>query len=367
MRRALAILVAIAVAFATRSGRAHTAGLSTGEYTRHGPRLDASLVFARGEVARLVPILDANRDGHVSPAEVHDARGTLRAKVLERVVVTARGTPCSVSLRDAAIVEGDGLLVAGRWDCGGPPDRIELVLLDDVTRGHRHVARVVVLDLTQDRVLSAESRVLELAPPGAGEEANASARDPTPAGSPPTSLLGFVALGLEHILTGWDHLLFLFALVLVPTRLRALALVVTAFTVAHSITLALATLSVWTPSPRIVEPMIALSIAYVGVESVYLREGSSRWRVTFPFGLVHGFGFAGALREVALAPDVVPRALFGFNLGVEIGQIVALAAALPLMTLLRRSTWFATRGARLLAGAITGVGLVFCVYRIASP
>lgn len=358
MRRVAGVLVAAFALLVARPGRAHTAGLSTGEYTRHGARLDATLVFARGEVARLAPILDANRDGHVSPLEVQGARATLQAKVLERVLVTARGAPCPVVVTDAAIVEGDGLLIAGRWSCGAPADRIELALLDDVARGHRHVARVVLPSRTEDRVLSAEARVLEL-PPVEGNEDVASA----PAKERP----GFVALGLEHVVTGWDHLLFLFALVLVPTRLRALALLVTAFTIAHSTTLALATLSVWTPSPRIVEPLIALSIAYVGVESLYVREGSSRWRVTFPFGLVHGFGFAGALRELALAPDAVPRALLGFNVGVELGQLAVLAAALPLVMLLRRSTWFATRGVRLLAGAIAVVGLVACVYRIASP
>ena len=113
-------------------------------------------------------------------------------------------------------------------------------------------------------------------------------------------------LGVEHILTGADHLVFFFGLILVGRRLRSLIGVVSAFTVAHSITLALAALSIFAPSPRLVEPAIALSIAYVGVENLFVHDASKRWRITFPFGLIHGFGFAGALREIALPRAQVP-------------------------------------------------------------
>jgi hypothetical protein len=107
--------------------------------------------------------------------------------------------------------------------------------------------------------------------------------------------------------------------------------VVTAFTVAHSLTLALAVLGLFSPSPRLVEPAIALSIAYVGVENLVLSDFARRWRITFPFGLVHGFGFAGALAEVNLARADVPLALVMFNLGVELGQLVVIAVLLPII------------------------------------
>ena len=128
-------------------------------------------------------------------------------------------------------------------------------------------------------------------------------------------------LGVEHILTGADHLVFLLGLILVGGSLRSLVGVVTAFTLAHSITLALAALSIFAPSPRLVEPAIALSIAYVGVENLFVNDASKRWRITFPFGLIHGFGFAGALREIALPRAQLPIALVSFNLGVELGQL----------------------------------------------
>jgi hypothetical protein len=176
-----------------------------------------------------------------------------------------------------------------------------------------------------------------------------------------------VKLGIEHILTGADHLVFLFGLILVGGRWRSLVGVVTAFTLAHSVTLALAALSVVAPSPRLVEPAIALSIAYVGVENLFVKDASKRWRITFPFGLVHGFGFAGALRAVALPRAQLPAALVAFNLGVEAGQLAVLSLALPLTVALRGAPWFGARGARTLSVAIAIGGAVLFVMRLAKP
>jgi hypothetical protein len=148
--------------------------------------------------------------------------------------------------------------------------------------------------------------------------------------------------------------------------LRSLALVVSAFTVAHSITLALATLSVVTPSPRLVEPLIALSIAYVGVENLFVTDAAKRWRITFPFGLVHGFGFAGALREIALPRAQIPVALVSFNVGVEVGQLGVLALVLPLVFAARRAPRFRDRGTKLASLGIAFAGTVWFVVRVAA-
>src|SRR5205814_169801 len=99
-------------------------------------------------------------------------------------------------------------------------------------------------------------------------------------------------LGVQHILTCYDHLVFLLGLILVGGRFRSIMVVITAFTVAHSITLGMAALQIVAPSTRLVEPAIALSIAYIGVENWYVQNASRRWMITFPFGLIHGFGFA---------------------------------------------------------------------------
>jgi hydrogenase/urease accessory protein HupE len=152
----------------------------------------------------------------------------------------------------------------------------------------------------------------------------------------------YLRLGIEHILFGFDHLLFVLALVILVRDWRRVALTVTAFTIAHSFTLAAATLGlVDVPGPP-VEATIALSIVLVAVEIVNARRGVSSlaarwpWLVAFGFGLLHGFGFAGALAEVGLPHHALPTALLFFNLGVEMGQLALVAAVLTAGGLFRR-------------------------------
>ncbi|HMY21879.1 MAG TPA: HupE/UreJ family protein, partial [Polyangium sp.] len=152
-----------------------------------------------------------------------------------------------------------------------------------------------------------------------------------------------------------------------PLRWKPLLLVITAFTLAHSITLGLSVLGVWAPSPRIVEPLIALSVAYVGVENQFVENADTRWRITFPFGLIHGFGFAGALGEIQVPKADVPHALIGFNLGVEAGQLAALAVVLPLLHIARKRTWLDKRRIQWASWVICGLGCVWFVLRIMSP
>ena len=173
----------------------------------------------------------------------------------------------------------------------------------------------------------------------------------------------FVLLGIEHILTGYDHLLFLLALLLRGGSWLTLAKIVTAFTLAHSVTLALAALDIVVLPDRLVEAVIALSIAFVAAENIFLKPVvSRRWLVSFCFGLVHGFGFSSALRELDLPTHGLVLALFGFNVGVELGQGLVVAVALPLMALLRRAGW----GQRMVwssSVAILVVGVVLFVER----
>jgi hydrogenase/urease accessory protein HupE len=147
----------------------------------------------------------------------------------------------------------------------------------------------------------------------------------------------YTILGIEHILAGFDHLLFVLALVLLVQGTRRLLVTITAFTAAHSLTLAGATLGwVQVPGPP-VEASIALSIVFVASEIVHLRQGRYSvtqhypWVVAFTFGLLHGFGFAGALAEVGLPQSSIPIALLFFNVGVEIGQLLFVAAVLAVI------------------------------------
>ena len=191
----------------------------------------------------------------------------------------------------------------------------------------------------------------------------ASAMDgPPPAGrrSSSGSLLSrlwlFFRLGVEHILVGYDHILFLLSLILV-SDFRSLVRIVTAFTVAHSITLALATLGWVDLPPSLVETAIAATIIFTALENLWIRDASGRWKLTFLFGLVHGFGFAGVLRDLSLPTDGFVRALLAFNLGVEAGQLAIVAVlAVPAAAVGRSRHGRTIRGCLSIAIALAGIG-----------
>lgn len=197
-----------------------------------------------------------------------------------------------------------------------------------------------------------------------------------------TSLLAtFSTLGLRHILTGYDHILFVVALLLAtplagrrPERRRPLWTLietVTGFTVGHSVTLALAALGWVEPASRIVEPAIALSVAYVAAENLVVDDARHRWWIALAFGLVHGFGFAGILRTAGLPQSGGAIALAAFNGGVELGQLVVVALLYPVLTQLTRPLTLggAAIAAALLAalcGAVLSAGVAPGVW-IAAP
>ena len=155
-------------------------------------------------------------------------------------------------------------------------------------------------------------------------------------------VLDYLRLGIEHILFGIDHLLFVLALILIVKGTRRLVKTITAFTLAHSITLAAATLGWVHIPPAPVEAVIALSIIFLAVELVHFYRGeavfSSRypWVVSFVFGLLHGFGFAGALANVGLPPNEIPLTLFLFNVGVEIGQLMFILVVMIVIWIIRK-------------------------------
>jgi hydrogenase/urease accessory protein HupE len=178
-----------------------------------------------------------------------------------------------------------------------------------------------------------------------------------------------VGAGIHHILIGPDHLLFLVGLLLLGGSLRRLVLVVSAFTLAHTVTLSLAALNLVSPPARMVEPLIALSIVYVGADNLLMRGGRDvRTWIAFVFGLVHGFGFAGVLREMELPSRALGWSLFFFNVGVEIGQLMVVVVVASALAALRRHSQdagrrlaFAGSLAVVVAGAFWFVQRVFFV------
>jgi hypothetical protein len=180
--------------------------------------------------------------------------------------------------------------------------------------------------------------------------------------------LQYLWLGYTHILPkGLDHILFVLGIFLLSPRWKTLLLQVTAFTVAHSITLALSIYGIVSLPSRVVEPLIALSIVYVAVENLCTRE-LKPWRVAlvFTFGLLHGLGFAGVLRELGLPRSEFLTALLTFNLGVEGGQLTIIAAALLATAPFRQAPWFHTRVVVPASLAIAATGLYWTATRLAT-
>jgi hydrogenase/urease accessory protein HupE len=158
-------------------------------------------------------------------------------------------------------------------------------------------------------------------------------------------LLDYTVLGFTHILPkGLDHILFVLGIFLLSARWRPLLYQVTAFTVAHSITLALSLYGIVSLPPSVVEPLIALSIVYVAVENI-LVSGLRPWRVwvVFAFGLLHGLGFAGVLTELGLPEGEFVPALVAFNVGVELGQLAVILLALAAVGWCRNRPWYRSR------------------------
>src|SRR5246127_952368 len=213
--------------------------------------------------------------------------------------------------------DGDGVVVRVPWICAevADPLRYRSTVLVDVSPD----ARQVVL-------IGAD-------PDPAQDLLDASRTETTLTAAAPPSLrqmIGrYIEAGIAHIFLGYDHIAFLAAVVLWARRLWPVIKVVTAFTMAHSITLSLAALDIVRIPCSITEPAIAASIVYVAAENFISRDIDKRWRDTFCFGLIHGFGFASALQEFGLPPGALVPALASFNIGVEIGQVPIVSLVIP--------------------------------------
>lgn len=182
----------------------------------------------------------------------------------------------------------------------------------------------------------------------------------------------YIILGVEHILFGFDHLLFVLALIMITKGFKKLIKTITAFTVAHSITLSFSALGIANlPGPP-VEAVIALSIVFMALEILKMQHGQPTltsqkpWLVAFSFGLLHGFGFAGALQDIGLPQNEIPLALATFNIGIELGQIMFVIIVLVVMQLLKYVVPKALRFSKLVPYAIGSMAAFWLIERIAG-
>ena len=339
-RLALALLLVPWIA------HAHQPTVSYSELRVAGAEVTGTLRFSLADLRRLM-VLDPSR--LEAPA--------LEALVARPFSLRSGGETCPLSPGTTARADGeDGVLLDVSWICPGPIEVLDVRVgfLETFPAGHTHLVKISFPDgLVAQRVAQLETPAFQVS------EARAPLREAR----------RFVLLGIEHIFTGYDHIAFLVALLLLGGTFRGLIGIVTAFTVAHSITLALATLGILAPSPRIVEPMIAASIVYVGAENLWALRArhetqalAHRWMITFAFGLVHGFGFASVLRDLHLPRGTLAVSLVSFNFGVELGQICIVAIAWPVVRRLRRGEAVP----RLLSGVICALGAVWLVQRLAG-
>ncbi len=365
----LRALVGLALACAPTAALAHEVGLSYGVYSaRAEGGVHALLTFADRELLLVVDGIDVDRDGKLSDAELRTSSTAITRDVLDRVEITAGGARCPLVFQRGYLVEADGATLEASATCpaGASSYAVNLAILDRTTPGHRHLVRLErpgapPVDLITHR---ADRAFTLAAASGAGAGGGADVSGGAAGAGGTSSFGGMFVSGLEHIWGGLDHLLFLLGLVLVGGTVRGLVGVITAFTIAHSITLGLAVLGIWAPRGDIVEPLIALSVAYVAIENWFVQDANKRWPVTFGFGLVHGFGFAGALGELRVPREDVPAMLLAFNLGVEAGQLVVLALVLPLLFWARKRAWFRDTGVKAISAVVAVFGLWWFVTRV---
>ncbi len=335
----------VALALSGASAQAHKGSDALWNLTADGARVDGRLEVALADVELAVG-LDADGDGEVTWGEVKAREGVVRPWLRRGLMVRQAEGPCTVELGDVFLTRrSDG--VYGAWPVTARcPAEVKALALDyallfDVDAQHRGLVQVAGASGGQWRAFSFAQRHLEveLATP-----------------LPLEQLRVAFAEGLRHLAIGVDHLCFLLALLLpsvlrrqgaawaplpsLPGVLLEVTKVVTAFTAAHSVTLGLSAFGVLAPDARLVEGAIAGSVLLAALNVVFPVVTEGRWVLAFGLGLLHGFGFVSALTDLGASGGRLWLALLGFNLGVEAGQLVAVALVVPLAFAARRARWY---------------------------
>jgi hydrogenase/urease accessory protein HupE len=342
--------------FACITVRAHQPGLSSVFLDLGSNRLTAQLILAWQELEDAVP-MDGNRDRTLSDEEFAAAKARLLK--LGEPALSFESDGRMLALKSPVEVRRDGEDTTGiqfQFTFEFPPTQVLSItseIIAELQRGHSQIVTVRRSGVTLlETVLDRNKPTVEI--PLATLQEN----------KPPSSARQFLILGIEHIVTGWDHLAFLFGLLVVGGKLRDAVKIITSFTLAHSLTLALATFNVINIPSRIVEPLIAASIVYVGIENIVRDNFSKRWMLTFAFGLIHGCGFASVLREMGIGTHgtSVVTPLVWFNIGVETGQLAIAAVMLPLIWKLKPA--FPKRWVPAASVGLIVIGSYFLVQRV---
>lgn len=336
-RRALTALAAASLALAclltlAQAAMAHPVPFSYVDVRIAAGEIELTVVAHMYDVAHDLSVDPADR--LLDPAFVSERRDALLALVRDRVHLAADGRVLAAAVWDApqALPQRQSIRFHARYPIASRPGTVTLTAaLFPYDPAHQTFLNFYEGDkLTSQAILDRDHRRLEYFV-GGRQGVFAVMRK-------------FVPAGVHHILIGPDHILFLIGLLLLGGPMKRLLLIVSAFTVAHSITLSLAALNLVTPPARLIEPAIALSIVYVGVDNLMVGRGRDvRAWIAFAFGFIHGFGFANVLREMNLPGEALGWSLFSFNIGVEIGQLMVVAVVASALMALRASNEAAGR------------------------
>jgi hypothetical protein len=342
------LIIALNLALATGTVQAHTTSTGLAIVETVGDQVAYRLTLAPGEIGDGAAIVVRGAAGDAAAA-------TRVGELLQaHVSMAVDGQACRIrrTRLQASQIGEDRVVLLLDFACPAAPGRLQLGDTLSATFGehYRSIVSVARPDGTR------EERVLDREHPTAAFDFGHAA---------PSGVGGFVQLGMQHILSGLDHLLFLAALLLGSRGLRSLLITITAFTAAHSLSLAAATLGWAHISGNWVEPAIAVSIVWVALENILsARAPLRRHLLTFAFGLVHGLAFAEALTELHLDGWPLARALLGFNLGVELGQALVVLLLAPALAWMARLA-AGPRISRGLSMGIAGMGLVWLAQRLA--
>lgn len=325
MVRTLALMLAAAFASALPA-QAHDLLRSESKLVVVGREVKTTLIFNLLDF----PGVDQNHDKVVSKDEYLSAFDRVYDQVLQHFQLTSSDPPVRVTRDKDELFEEHVMTLGMTYVFPQQVLAVELhsTLPDVLGPSHIHLASITLSGRVQEQILDNGNRTVFFT---------------QTSGTWPQTMGRFIWLGIQHIATGYDHLSFLLGLLVATAALRSLVKIVTSFTVAHSITLGLATFDIVVLPSRFTESMIALSILYVAVENLLRKRSLERWKLTFLFGLIHGFGFSNVLREMQLPRANLALTLFSFNLGVEIGQVVFVAMLFPLVDELVKAGWFKLR------------------------
>jgi hydrogenase/urease accessory protein HupE len=358
----------ILAASAVNLARAHDPGISTVQGQVRADRIELVAGFAPADAQQFVPVETRTTNRRMTAEEFNTVRTQLEIVASQLWEARAGGATPAPRESSVRLLPGDNVsfrVVLPRPE-GAEKITLRATKLGTLPPGHRQF--VIIVDArgvaVAKKLLSAKDDTIEV--PLVAVATDGGAPKTASAESPPT-FWGFVRLGVTHIWTGYDHLLFLFALLVVCRSFKSIVAIITCFTLAHSTTLALATLNIVSLPSRFTEPAIAATIVFVGVENLFRRgaEPPGRWALTFGFGLIHGFGFASVLRELGVGEGGtgIAMPLFTFNAGVEVGQIVIAAIVLPVVWQLRKRAWFVARGVPALSVFVSVAGLYWFLER----